>query len=1073
MAAAERPEHAVAAEPRAHLAVVCRHDQLVHGALVLSCLPPGQPVLLLVQPPQPHDHAEYRHRFAIFRDHFDRRNELIGGGIGWAAAGPEGRQRLIGLQAAVDGALRELGPYRSWHAHQRSLRRLAQRLAPSQALLLSEDVGDFLTLHATSRESLQDGTTESLLPEATPVHQLTVADPADPESWLQAAWQHLRGTAPLPTAREEFTTGDLASCLCALRRSLASGLPLRQVPAAHGARPGVHHAALRKGVAEVVLLEAEAEADLLLGVLHAGRQGAGVVAYPRLDTARIDAALAAVDEARAVASQHAQTLLGAGLGPQGPAAPDRPKFIGDLLDWVRAQRTGALDAVAQAVSDALPREVSALVGKAAVTVLTSGVPYRFVRHGLKNWADKSIGHVVGDRALLLLGALHPRPPPPMATFDMLFDPGFFDDTDETRHVINALSSRRSYALVLQGEVGSSDALLNLSAELPVELLYFNTHGSREGILLSDQAVPSYKLSQWLTLPSGPVVFNSSCLSWQGVGTQFVRCGASGYIGTLWSVSAPDAADLARVALQRMVHDGAACSSALCDTGVDEATSMAYLFVGTATQRLQAAEQAPVPPAERARSHAQSLLGSARRRLASHGQLRSDDHRRAMVMWLLQQADHMVDDVLLLDAGSTDTFELLLDRIAVWSDLPAPESDARLATLLDDAEQRLAVLGKAAPMAWRLASQRAMWMENRGQLGEALELLRAIDLPGDADTNEAAFLEQRRCDLFKKTNQPQEAHASAQRALDINRRLAGDNRIGIMASLGHLVQTTLRLPGREDEAMASAREGLALAQDLHHASEQVIFALDMARIEHIRGRPDEGVPHARGALALARRSFDNLGELSSVGTLCNLLIATGQFDEALKLVELGLQESAKLKRWTSVGDYLNNAAEIAERQDRPADSFAARLQAAQLFATHGPHERLQALFAWAHEWAERHAPEHAELPVVELAFVIVLQGESASLHWPMARDAVQMLHAWARRIDRPPPAELLARMLAHEPEGKVNGPGSAVGMLLRMLHALASGKADDARAWAERMDPLWRNDEASQTLRHALAHWQAP
>ena len=146
----------------------------------------------------------------------------------------------------------------------------------------------------------------------------------------------------------------------------------------------------------------------------------------------------------------------------------------------------------------------------------------------------------------------------------------------------------SYSLLLAGLAGATLALTYLAPTLPIELLFFNTHGSDNGIKLADMPIPlpAYKLVQRTTIAGRPIVFNNSCLSWVGVGREFVRAGARGYIGTLWSVHDAQAADYAKKVIARMVHSHERVSVAMRETGVSAVDARAYIFIGTATARLR-------------------------------------------------------------------------------------------------------------------------------------------------------------------------------------------------------------------------------------------------------------------------------------------------------------------------------------------------------------------------------------------------------------------------------------------------------------------------------------------------------
>jgi hypothetical protein len=114
--------------------------------------------------------------------------------------------------------------------------------------------------------------------------------------------------------------------------------------------------------------------------------------------------------------------------------------------------------------------------------------------------------------------------------------------------------------------------------LPIELIFFNTHGAGDAIILDGLPLYNHLLVQWIDVHSYPLVINNSCLSWIGVGREFLRVGARGYIGTLWSVDAVSAADFARRALQSMVLEGQLAATAIASFVGSEPDSRAlYIF----------------------------------------------------------------------------------------------------------------------------------------------------------------------------------------------------------------------------------------------------------------------------------------------------------------------------------------------------------------------------------------------------------------------------------------------------------------------------------------------------------------
>ena len=392
---------------------------------------------------------------------------------------------------------------------------------------------------------------------------------------------------------------------------------------------------------------------MLLGVQYALRHGLRLIVYPRPDRTRVEQAVREMErecqesaKAFRYVAQHAS---------QGEALPEmsaveqmalkdmastfrrayaearaefsQSRFMTALQRLISGVPRSALDAIVKEVSAVVPAEVVQAVGDRNLTVLTAGMPYSFVWRNGADWREKAIGHVTGDRSILLLNDQFPNQKTAPTAIDVLFDPVLME-TEETIFILNALQGRASYCLLLDGTSANSSSLLRLCARLPVELLYFNTHGADGSILLSDGPMPSHLLQQWLQLGSRPVVFNNSCLSWVGVGTDFLRAGAKGYIGTLWSVDQEHAAQFARFTVGRMVRDREPCSHALHGSGVDASTARAYLFVGTARAGLHTLRSGTVTSREQARIQAEQFLAVATWMLSDWHHLPPGDPRIA-------------------------------------------------------------------------------------------------------------------------------------------------------------------------------------------------------------------------------------------------------------------------------------------------------------------------------------------------------------------------------------------------------------------------------------------------------------
>ena len=90
------------------------------------------------------------------------------------------------------------------------------------------------------------------------------------------------------------------------------------------------------------------------------------------------------------------------------------------------------------------------IGPRRVTALTVGVPYGFVRRREFAWKDKAIGHLVGDKNLMLLTELYVEGIElKYASINLVFDPGYFR-TLETANVAKELHEHYSHSIIAQG-----------------------------------------------------------------------------------------------------------------------------------------------------------------------------------------------------------------------------------------------------------------------------------------------------------------------------------------------------------------------------------------------------------------------------------------------------------------------------------------------------------------------------------------------------------------------------------------------------------------------------------------------
>jgi len=607
---------------------VARREQLREAAVVLSCVPRGERVPLVILDPPPCTQAEYGALYAAYRDLADARDRAFGTEL---ARGAPREGPVPPALGDVDAAAEALTPYREWAKHQDFVARLLQEIGPARAVFLfspgAEEACyiDPLAVHRLDTEQ------HPLIAESTATLSLqhgTLAELAT------SAWHQFRGTFLDPNAALEIPESETAAFLTGLYRAFQRDVALLPLPTAAPADLGPCDPAAGTS-SEAVMIECTDDAERLLGVQYARMRDARLVVTGEPDGAPIESARAAVER------RNAPSPLPAGLTKEQIVAAVRALLADDA--------SSVLHALEIAVSAALPDAAFEAVGALPLTVLTTSTPYHFVvKHGV-TWAEKPIGHVAGDISLLLLTEMFGTTGDTLVGFNALFDPGYITTT-ETRDVLGDLRDGGSFSLLLAGAAGAATALVHLATTLPIELLFFNTHGSENGIKLADMPVPlpAYKLVQRTALSSRPIVFNNSCLSWVGVGREFVRAGARGYIGTLWSVHDADAATYAKCVIGRLVTSEQSVAAAMRDTGESTVDTRAYIFVGTAAVRLIRR-----PPARAAEAPARRLRAAS---------------------YLL----HSLESLIVQAAGSlaNPTISALVDR------------------LLTDAEAQLAALDEA-------------------------------------------------------------------------------------------------------------------------------------------------------------------------------------------------------------------------------------------------------------------------------------------------------------------------------------------------------------------------------------------
>ena len=872
------------------LVILCRPAQWREAAIVLSCCPSDCFTPLIVVEPPPVTDDGYRVLYDAYIAVRNQRDALIGTTMARQVAV---LAEVSVLNTAVDTAARALTPFRSWWRHQRSLRDLLAGQPPRRALMLFDAAPGELDLIEAIPQS-------RIGPDRTPVlPDTTERFPLDPslDTLAARAWSACCPDTAFPASHGP-ERDDPLGWFAALARALETGRPL-----APGAAALPDPAATDS--AEAVLVEVEPDATALIGVQYAHERCAHLVLTPAPDTAAISNALATMS------------------GRSGD------KLFAAVRDWWQSLTespdiAGPLRAIEQAVNDAVPDAVVTAIGERDLTVFTRAVPYSFVRKCGADWSGKTIGHVAGDPMLIVLTELLQTPATDAIGFTLLFDTGEFK-TSETADVLRVLNDRPAIVLLLSEAAAAMLNLGRLGQLLPIEFIHFNTHGNQQDIVLADGHLPAWKLFR-NALPSRPFVFNNSCLSWVGVGREFIRIGARGYIGTLWPVDAEAAARLAKSVLERTVQHGWSIARAIRQTGVDRHTDRAYIFAGTASARLATLSD------NRSRRDAlaqgiRQLLNVLLRSLAQGLGGPPDIFIRPMQDLLWTVAGQLIG---VLDehwpAPNEDRLDIAADRLSVMAreaqnkrdHVPARAAEVAAAlSLLDRAEMADTVRVRHRAQIRYGAASIAL---AEGRLDDALDL-------ADDDSVAALTL---RSDALRAAGRVQEAFVTAERALV---KVPSDDRKERLLTLGRVGQLA-RINGVKERALAVAREGFALATELDDLQERATFKGDETRALLVLYKAQEAVAAARLYRDLARQAFGDLEDLSAAGALVQALTLALETKEADTVARQALANARAMNRPSNAAQFLLDRARIAAVENRLHDAAVLGFESAAAFADFG-------------------------------------------------------------------------------------------------------------------------------------------
>ncbi|WP_410643999.1 hypothetical protein [Amycolatopsis sp. lyj-346] len=898
----------VASEPAFDVAdtvIVCRPDQVREAAIVASCLPADRltPIVAIEPPPMPQ--AEYIELYGRFRRAQDASMQRIGGTMGRdevVSGDPETARKAMAEIAEDHRLRRALSPYRSWLKHNELVSDLVHRMGVRRVVFL----------HSFAPEELNTRD-PALLAEADEVWAESGRDPEHPGSsrmfanvpetlhlsctdlpgLTTAGWQLLRDPDSAPGRLLDVAIDDLTAWVGALFVALRTGAVLRAVD--HAVPPldplSVEDSESRD---EAVLVENTTDTAALLGAVYAHHRGARLVVTPPPDLEPVQ---------RAVAEQQARVQAGArALGEDARSAD----FVEKLWRYLSAGRN-PYAAVEAAVTAQVPAAAVAQVGERRLTVFTTGLPYSFVRTSDADWASKPIGHVAADPALLILNELYgagvERSP---GTFSLVFDPGFFR-TSETPDVLRSVGTHFTHPVLLSGSDASAQALMDLSNSLPVELIFFNTHGSDEAIVLADGfELPSWLIPQWLTMSRRPIVFNNSCQSWTGVGRQFVRAGARGYIGTLWSIPSRPAADFGRIVVDRLTTGEWPASEAIVRTALPAGIERAYIYVGTANGRLDQWQDRSTTAAEAALAECALLTETGG---GTHRFISRLLHKE--ITTLRRRADGTPHET------GESYVDVLLGELRFFTVHDPRHEDDRAAA--DELVRRLdTTLERAGLPQDGLDRRWALRFELTGKLAErwsdwdtALADFRRSVGYGEACANRAD-LTMRMAEITMRRGDYDEALALARSARDLHAE--HDDRSGALVAVGVLGQLSKRL-GRAEEAMQYAEEGYDLAVAVKSEWRQGAFKLDQAVLHQMAGDIEAAIAAATRALELSRVTHNDQAELAAIGRLALCHLDRRDFDAAQRLATTGLAHATRLGEPKEIAAFHHDLGQIATRRGR--------------------------------------------------------------------------------------------------------------------------------------------------------------
>ncbi|MEV6055818.1 tetratricopeptide repeat protein [Streptomyces sp. NPDC052107] len=866
--------------------VVCRPHQLREAAIVVSCLPADRltPVVTVESPPMPE--AEYIALYEELKRSQDGVQQVVGTDIGKDEAASADRQavhRLIAQMGRTDGLRELIAPYRSWIKRNELVSSLMTGFGIQRAVFLDDFAPEELNAIDPALAAQWHGYQAGLLGETYAADQTgermfdsvpeQIRLPSTDVTRLTShAWQLLRDPNGAPERVIEVPADDPTVYVAALFAALRTGATLCAVEHAD-VEPSAALSAANPDAEEAVLVENTGSAESLLGAIYAHHRAARLVITPRPDLRPVRTAIAEQQRritaaARSVSEEEAR----------GPA------FLDVLWRVLAAGGGNPFAEVESAVTEQVPLSVIAEVGGRRLTAFTTGIPYSFVRTDTADWSCKPIGHVAADAVLIILNELYSAvAPQPTAAFSLVFDPGFFR-VSETKDVMRAVGTHLTHPILLSERDTLLDALVTLPKKLPVELIFFNTHGSDDSILLGEIPLRNSLIPQWLTLSHRPVIFNNSCLSWTGVGSEFIRAGARGYIGSLWSIPSKPAADFARLVVDRLTTQEMPACEAIVDTGLRAGIERSYLYVGTVAGRLDHRRDHAVTGAETALAACAILDDAAGRKPSKLSRVlhREMTVLRRTVEGTPQERTPAYVDVLLTEL-----------RMLTWHDSQPTggwATEDELIVRIEGSLNRLDLPPEEAKPRWAdrfhatgmLHRQRHEWTAALADFGRCAGY-------GEFCRDRASVLHQM-ATIHMQLGDWEQAQSLALASHDLCKEQ--QDRDGTMRAMGLLGQLSKRLE-RYGEALTYAQEGHALAVRLQNRGEQVAFNLDQSTLHLLQGETDAAIAAANRALELSRLDHDERKELTALGRLGSCYRIKGDLAVAERYAVRGLAQARRI------------------------------------------------------------------------------------------------------------------------------------------------------------------------------------